>query len=158
MKNLTLSLMLCLLGGCSSVKFYSDTGLSVKTGLRIYTTKPYLLVERNADKPPKTTHIWLPDLANPQYVVVKPGFGASEMKLAFENGSLNSYGITSDSRIPETITSLATLISKSSDAMNNLGFPPAIPGQQPIPDASFELYEIVIGKDGSALKRVKLSE
>lgn len=147
------------LSSCTSVKFFSDPELSENTGLRFYSAKPYLLVERNSDKEKSagTTLIWLPDLANPQYLVLKPGFGDSELKLAFANGSLSSYGITADSRIPETISSLATLVSKSSDAVKNLGIP-SVAGQEPVPEAPFDLYEIIISKDGSILKKVKLSE
>jgi len=147
------------LSGCASVQFYSDSGLTQKTGLKVCLAKPYLLVENSSakDKSTKTTLVWLPDQGNPQYVILKPGFGSNELKLAFTNGSLETYGITTENQIPETINSLASLISKTSDAAANFVSSP-VPGQEPSPLPSFELYEIVIKKDRSILKRVIVSE
>ena len=158
MKNLLLtSIILFVLPGCASVDFYSDQGMTNKTGLKICSAKPFILVEYNGtkDKTTKISIVWLPDLSNPQYLKVKPGIGASELKLAFSNGTLTSYGITTESQIPETINSLASLISKSTDAVGNLK---AIPGQETELLPAFELYEIVIEPDKSFLRKVNLTD
>jgi hypothetical protein len=150
-----LTVLLCLLSGCASVKFYSGSGLTGKTGLRFYTVKPYLLVEFNAEKDNtvKTSVVYLPDVANPQYLILKPGIGSSELKLAFTNGSLNSYGLVSESQIPETINAIAGLVSKSSDAVAPFTKAEGIV-RQAASDINFKLYEIVIGTDGTTLKEV----
>lgn len=156
MKNLFLALTIpFLLSACASVDFYSDPGMSEKSGLKICSAKPYILVEYSAgkEKPGKTSLIWLPDLADPQYLKVKPGIGSSELKLAFSNGTLTSYGITNESQIPEAINSLASLISKSSGAIENLA---AVTGQEPASASAFELYEIVIETDRTYLRKVVL--
>ncbi len=154
-------LLICTLSGCAGVKIYSDAKLSKsdRTGLRFYSVKPYLLVERNSekDKPIKTSIVYLPDSTNPQYIVLKPGLGANELKLAFTNSSLISYGLTTDTQIPETINALAGMISKSSDAIKNLAALQNIP-QEPLQDVRFELYEIEIGPNGTLLKRIKIIE
>ena len=64
-----------LMSGCATVKVYSDAGLKNETGLRFYTLKPYLLVEYLAekDKTVKTSVVYLPDLSDPQFMVLKPG-------------------------------------------------------------------------------------
>jgi hypothetical protein len=112
---LTILLVLSLFYGCASVQIYSENDLKSRTGLKFYTSKPFLLVELKSEKDMsvKTTVIYLPDLANPQYLIVKPGLGSHELKMAFNNGVLNSYGITVSSELPETINSLAEPATKN---------------------------------------------
>jgi hypothetical protein len=148
------TLIICLLSGCASVRFYSGPDLTQKTGLRFYTLKPYLLVELNSqkDNTVKTTVLYLPDLSNPQYILFKPGIGSSELKLAFTNSALNSCGLAGESRIPETINSLASLLSKGSEAFQQsslAGINPRLPSSD-----NFKLYEIVFTPDGTTLKEV----
>jgi hypothetical protein len=143
------------LTGCASVRFYTKADLSGKTGLRFYTLKPYLLVEPHSEKDNtiKTSVVYLPDLANPQYISFRPGIGSSELKLAFTNGSLSSYGVVSDSRVPETINAIAGLVSKGSEAVTRF----VQPGNGVLPlstDENFKLYEIVFGPDCTNLKEV----
>jgi hypothetical protein len=105
----------------------------------------------------KTSIVYLPDINNPQYLKVKPGIGSSELKMAFTNGILNSYGQTTGSEIPEIITSLSNLIAKGADAVKQLGMT-SIPGQPEIVEENFILYEIVFSKEGASLKKVKINE
>ena len=158
MKKLAfLIVVVVICGGCASVEFYEDADLSVKTGLKICPAKPFILVEYNAtkDNSLKTSVIWLPDLSGPQYLRVKPGIGSSELKLAFSNGILTSYGITTESQIPETINSLASLIAKGSDAIEGFKF---VPSQTTDSTAAFELYEIIIDKERTSLRKVTLTK
>lgn len=152
------TLSFCLLSGCASVKIYSKPDLTGETGLKFYTVKPYLLVELNGEKDNlvKTSVVYLPDLANPQYLVLKPGIGSNELKLGFTNSSLSSYGLLSESQISETINAIAGLASKSGYAANAFGQAPVIP-KQSSSDANFKLYEIVIGVGGTSLKEVTLN-
>jgi len=150
------SLLFCLLSGCASVKIYSRPDLTGETGLKFYTAKPYLLVEPNGEKDNvvKTSVVYLPDMANPQYLVMKPGLGKNELKLGLTNGSLSSYGVLSESQIAETINALAALASKSGYAVNAFGQAGNM-GVNPVPaEEKFKLYEIIIETGVTRLKEV----
>ena len=151
------TLSLCFLSGCASVNFYTGSDLTGKTGLKYYNVKPYLLVEPNAtkDNSIKTSVIYLPDLANPGYLAIKPGFGSSELKVALINGSLSSVGLLNESKIPESINSLAALLSKSGYAVTQFSQPAGVTiKSSEAPD--FKLYEIIIGTTGTSLKEITL--
>ena len=77
MKNSTLAAIILVLTGCAPVKFYSNPGLTENSGLKYHTVKPYLQVEKDPlnNSIVKATVIYLPDLANPQYMIIKDGFG-----------------------------------------------------------------------------------
>ncbi|MFN6087595.1 MAG: hypothetical protein ACK47E_02495 [Cyclobacteriaceae bacterium] len=102
-----------ILSGCATVKFYSDKELTKESGIEFYSPKPYLIVEKNPakDVSMKMSIVYLPDFNNPKYAKLKTGFGSSDLKLSLENGIITSYGITSDSKIPETITAIGGLVS-----------------------------------------------
>ena len=145
-----------LLTGCATVKVYSDAGLTTETGLRYYTLKPYLLVEymANKDNTVKTSVVFLPDLSSPQYIKVKPGIGSSELKMTFSNSTLESYGVATDSQLPESMAAFADILSKSAYAAQNFSGtrPDTAPGQEQA--TPFRLFEIVITASGAALKEV----
>lgn len=149
-----------IMSGCATVRVYSDADLKNETGLRCYTLKPYLLVEYLAEKDNtvKTSVVYLPDLASPQYMFLKPGIGSSELKMTFRNSALESYGVVTDSRLPESMEAFAAMLSKTAYATQTftrsslteeesgiLNFEPGIP---------FRLFEIVFSPGGSALKEV----
>jgi len=160
MKKLTVFALLIvsgiLLTGCATVKVYSDAGLTTETGLRYYTLKPYLLVEymANKDNTVKTSVVFLPDLSSPQYIKVKPGIGSSELKMTFSNRTLESYGVATDSQLPESMAAFADILSKSAYAAQNFSGtrPDTAPGQEQA--TPFRLFEIVITASGAALKEV----
>jgi hypothetical protein len=60
-------LIILSLTGCAPVKFYSNPGLTESTGLKYYTVKPFLLVEKDPvnGSITKATVLYLPDLVNP---------------------------------------------------------------------------------------------
>jgi len=152
-----------LLTGCATVKVYSDADLKKETGVRFYTLKPYLLVEYMAEKDNtvKTTVIYLPDLSDPQFMVMKPGIGSSELKMAFKNSALESYGTAIDSQLPESMEAFAAMLSKSAYAAQAFeGGPPYTPPAEgeslPDPGTSFRLFEIITGPSGSTLREVIL--
>ena len=145
-----------LITSCATVKFYSDPGLKNETGLRYYTLKPYLLVEYRAEKDNtvKTTVVYLPDLGNPQYLVLKTGIGSNELKMTFSNGALTSYGVVSESMASQTLEAVAAMLSKSAYAAQTFTGP-----EMPAADESityFRLYEILPGRDGTTIKEVTL--
>ena len=143
--------------GCATVKVYSDAGLKNETGLRYYTLKPYLLVEYQADKDNivKTTVIYLPDMTSPQFMKIKPGIGSSELKMTFGNSALESYGVVTDSKLPETMAAFADILSKSAYAAQN--FSGSRPEIQPDEEQStpFRLFEIIFNASGTSLREVE---
>ena len=144
---------LILMSGCATVKFYSDPQLKNETGLRYYTLKPYLLVEFMAEKDNtvKTTVVYLPDIATPQYMLLKPGIGSNNLKMTFSNSALESYGIVTESQLPEALEAFAAMLSKSAYAAQ------AFTGPQPTATdggSVFKLYEIIDGPGGTTLKEI----
>ena len=148
-------LIILVLTGCAPVKFYSNQGLTEKSGLKYFTAKPYLQVEKDPvnNSVVKATVIYLPDLANPQYMVVKDGLGSRKVDLKLTDGSINTLGVATDTKIAETIDALAALISKSTTAITDLSALKGIP-QATAAVTVTELYEIFMGPDGTTLKRV----
>ena len=146
-----------LFSGCATVKIYSDAGLTEETGLRFYTLKPYLLVEYQAQKDNivKTSIVYLPDLSSPQFVRIKPGIGASELKMTFDNSALESYGVATDSKLPESMAAFADILSKSAYAAQNFTGTrsPSDTGQEQVAKP-FRLFEIILTPEGTTLKEV----
>ena len=154
---MVVAVCMILLARCATVKVYSDAELKKETGLRCYTLKPYLLVEYLAEKDNtvKTTVVYLPDLATPQYMVLKSGIGSGELKMTFNNSALESYGVTTDSKLPESMEAFAAMLSKSAYATNALTGPEPQETRNEEPGTSFRLFEILPGKDETILREVK---
>ena len=149
-------LIILVLAGCAPVKFYSNPGLTENSGLKYYTVKPYLQVEKDPanNSVVKATVIYLPDLANPQYLVIKDGLGSRKVDLKLIDGSINTLGVATDPKIAETIDALAALISKTTIAITDLS---ALKGIPPTAAAATitELYEVFMGPDGTTVKKVE---
>lgn len=107
------------LSGCAGVTFYSDSGLTNKTGIPIYGPKPYLLVARTGakDKPVEVSIVYLPDSENVIYARPHAGFGTAKMSLALSNGQLTAYGQETDPKLAELITSIGGLITARAGAV-----------------------------------------
>jgi hypothetical protein len=151
-----IGLIILVLTGCAPVKFYSNPGLTENSGLKYYTVKPYLQVEKDPanNSVVKATVIYLPDLANPQYLVIKDGLGSRKVDLKLIDGSINTLGVATDPKIAETIDALAALISKSTTAITDLSALKGLP-QATAASTISELYEIFMGSDGTTLKKVE---
>jgi hypothetical protein len=149
------SLYAILFYGCAPVQIYSNKGLTERTGLKYYTVKPYLHVEREyeTNRIVKATVIYLPDLANPQYMVMRDGLNSRKINLKFTDGAINTFGYSSTSKVGESVDALAALVSKSSDAITEMS---SLKGLQPVKASSntVELYEIIIGPDKTVLREV----
>ena len=143
--------------GCAPVSFYSNPGLTEKAGLKYYTSKPYLLINRDIESAKITnmTVIYLPDLANPQYMVVKGGLGSRHIELGLADGSIKTFGSTSDNKIPETITSLSKLASGGVNALSELNTLQATPPANSSVTTS-ELYEVIIDSSGTTMRKVEI--
>ena len=153
------SLTILVFTGCAPVQFYSNKGLNEKTGLKYYTVKPYLHVERDAEtsRIVKTTVLYLPDLANPQYMVIHEGLGSKKLNLKFKDGSIDTFGYTSTGKVGESVDALAALITKSTDALTELN---ALKSLQAAKASSntVELYEIVFAADKTTLREVTINK
>jgi hypothetical protein len=153
------SLTIIVFTGCAPVQFYSNTGLTEKTGLKYYTTKPFLHVERDSetDRIVKATIIYLPDLANPQYMVLHDGLNSRKVNLKFTNGSIDTFGYSSTGKVGESVDALAAMISKGTDALTDLN---ALKSLQTVKATSntVELYEIVFGPEKTTLREVTIGK
>ena len=163
MKNTMIALLVSVaiftLTGCAPVQFYSNSGLTVKTGLKYYTVKPFLHVERDAEtnRIVKATVLYLPDLANPQYMRIREGVNSKKVNLKFTNGSIDTFGYTSTGKIGESVDALAAMISKGTDALTDLN---ALKSLQAVKASSntVELYEIIFGADKTTLREVTIGK
>jgi hypothetical protein len=112
LRSLTALALVLGLGGCASLKFYSGEDLTTarEVGLKTYYSKPYILVARDGTaKVISVSLIFLPDLAHPVFAKARSGYGSSNLSLGFSNSMLTSFGQQTDTKIPETITSLGGL-------------------------------------------------
>lgn len=154
---ITLAILL-LSGGCAPVKFYSDPGLSKPSGLKYYSVKPYLLVEREVatGNVTKTNVFYLPDLENPQYILMRDGIGSRKADIKLENGSITDICIASESGIPESIASLAALTDKTAEALKDLSsLKGAYPGA--VLSTVTELYEFLMKNNTTTLKKIEIN-
>jgi len=92
------------LTGCAGLTF-NDTPQS--GALTYYETVPYLLVTFDKDCTPTASVIGIPGKA--RSVSFKNGYGSAALSVGLSGGMLTSVGQTTDSGIPATITSLASL-------------------------------------------------
>jgi hypothetical protein len=149
------SLFVIVFIACAPVQIYSNKGLTEKTGLKYYTVKPFLHVERDIEtnRIVKATILYLPDLANPQYMVIRDGLNSRKINLKFTDGTINTFGYSSTGKVSESVDALASLITKSTDAVTDLK---ALNGLQPVKAASIkvELYEIIFETDKTTLREV----
>ena len=143
--------------GCTSVQFYSNPELTKKSGLKYYTVKPYLQVERDPvnNGIVKATILYLPDLENPQYIAMKDGLGSRKLDLKLTDGSINTFGLDTDPKIAETIAALSGLVSKTVTAITDLstlkGIPPAAASS-----TITELYDIIMTNGLTSVKRIEI--
>jgi len=102
-----------VLASCSSVEFYKDEALTQKTGLKFYSSKPYLLVTRTGakEKPIDVAIQYLPNADDPTYARFIPGLGSHKFNVALNNGMLTSYGQEGDTKTAETLTAIAGIMT-----------------------------------------------
>lgn len=152
-----IGLTILALNSCAPVKFYSNSALTESTGLKYYTVKPYLLVEREvvSSAVVKATVIYLPDLENPQYMVINDGLGSRKVDLKLMDGSINTFGLTSDPKIAETIEALSALISKSASAVTDLSTLKNIPLAASSSTIT-ELYEFFMANGVTSVKKIEI--
>jgi len=158
MKKLIILFLGCifLFSSCSTVKFFSDSTLKTETGIKVYSAKPYLLVTSVKDSLTAKV-IYLPDLANPQYVKLKSGIGTSNLSLTLTDGILRSYGLSTDTKIPETITAVTGLVTELATDIKGFTNNDKLSPKSPIKNTVFELYEFMLDKDNTVkLQKVEI--
>ena len=160
MKNLNIFRLLpaiVLIASCSSVRFSGSPGGNQTSGLKYYSPKPYVQVERDAvsGSVMKSTLFFLPDMENPQYMYIKPGIGSSKADVKLENGILTNFGTATDTDIPGIISSMAALVGKGGEAVSDLSqLKTPVPG-----DATAtvtEIYELVMADGITTARRIEL--
>jgi len=159
MRAVFVSLTILSFAGCAPVQIYSNKGLTEKTGLKYYTVKPFLHVERDPEtsRIVKATVLYLPDLSNPQYLVIRDGVNSRKINLKFTNGSIDTFGYTSTGKVGESVDALAALLSKSTDALTELNVLKSMQTAKTNSN-SVELYEIVFGADKINLREVTIGK
>jgi hypothetical protein len=144
------------LTNCTSVQFYSNPELTKKSGLKYYTVKPFLQVERETVNNTiiKATILYLPDLEHPQYIGMKDGAGSKKMDVKLTDGAISTFGLDIDPKITESISALTSLVSKSAAAITDLSALKGIPGA---PQATvIELYDIVMNEGSTSVKKIEI--
>ena len=159
MRAVFVSLTILSFAGCAPVQIYSNKGLTEKTGLKYYTVKPFLHVERDSEtnRIVKATVIYLPDLSNPQYMVIRDGLNSRKINLKFTNGSIDTFGYTSTGKVGESVDALAALLLKSTDALTELTVLKSVQMAKTNSN-SVELYEIIFGADKTTLREVTIGK
>jgi hypothetical protein len=143
--------------GCASVKFYSNSELTKKSGLKYYPAKPFLQVERDVvnDRIVKATILYLPDLENPQYIAMKDGLGSKKLDLKLTDGSISTFGMESDPKIAETIAALTALVSKTATTLTDISALKGGPAA-PAPQTVTELYDIIMTNGLTSVKKIEV--
>jgi len=154
-----LSVFIYAFTGCAPVQFYSNESLTEKTGLKYYTTKPFLHVERDPQTKQvvKSTIIYMPDLSNPQYMVMHDGLNSRKINLKFKDGYITDFGYSSTGKVGESVEALANMISKSSDALTEINALKSMQAAK-VSSNSVELYEIVFETDKTTLREVTVGK
>lgn len=161
MKNALLKLItgvsILALTGCTSVQFYSNPELTQKSGLKYYTVKPFLQVERETvnNTIVKATILYLPDLENPQYIAMKDGLGSKKLDLKLSDGVITTFGMETDPKISESIAALTALVSKTATAITDLSTLKAFPGAAASTTIT-ELYDIIMTGGVTSVKKIEV--
>ncbi len=144
-----------ILAGCTTVKFFPDGSQTGSPGIRYYTVKPFIKVEREVvnNSIVKVEVFYLPDLENPQCIVIKNGIGSAKVDLKLTEGAISTLGISSDPQIAESVNALSSLISKTASAVGDLSSFKSMPSSQ---STVTEIYEVTMSNGITSLKKVDI--
>ncbi len=92
-----------LLTGCAGLAF----GPESTNALTYYDPKPYLFISTTADCVSTATIVSVPEAK--KGVSFKSGYGTADLSITLSGGMITAVGQKTDSKIPETLTSVATL-------------------------------------------------
>ena len=137
--------------GCAHISFHDpNNSTRGNVGVEYYKPKLYLLVTQQKEGY-KADILTLPDLAQPRYALLHPGYGSSNLSLKLSNGILTDVGQTVDTKIPETITALGSLTSAAGGFAKLIEREGAREQEQP-----FRLFEIIMRQGELRLKEVNI--
>lgn len=128
-------LSVCLLLGCAHLDFGDDKGLTY------YDPKPYLLVSTTKDCVITASIVVVPE--NKREVKFKSGFGTADLSVNLSGGMITSVNQKTDTKIPETITSITSLGTAAANAMKAMAMAPSTEKQVCTP--SVILYPVENG-------------
>jgi hypothetical protein len=94
---------LSFLTGCAGLTF----GPESTNALTFYDPKPYLFISTTTDCVSTATIISVP--ATKKGVTFNSGYGTADLSISLSGGMITSVGQKTDTKIPETVNSLATL-------------------------------------------------
>jgi hypothetical protein len=92
-----------LLTGCAGLTF----GPESPNALTYYDPKPYLFISTTADCVSTATIISVPETK--KGVTFNSGYGTADLSITLSGGMITAVGQKTDSKIPETLSSVATL-------------------------------------------------
>ena len=92
-----------ILTGCAGLTF----GPESTDALTYYDPKPYLFISTAADCVSTATIISVPETK--RGVSFKPEYGTADLSVTLNGGMITAVGQKTDSKIPETLSSVATL-------------------------------------------------
>ena len=114
MKRVTFLLSSLAFLGCANIDFDSQ-----EKGITYYEPMPYLFISVT-DKCISTATVM--SIPGPKKKMeFHAGFGSSELSVEFSNGIITKVGQNTDSKIPETLTSVAALQTAGILATGNAG-------------------------------------
>jgi len=92
-----------ILTGCAGLTF----GPESTDALTYYDPKPYLFISTTADCVTNATIISVPETK--RGVSFKSGYGTADLSITLNGGMITAVGQETDSKVPETLSSVATL-------------------------------------------------
>jgi hypothetical protein len=103
---------------CAGVRVYSDPAMRHETGIKVFAPKPYLLVSRTGarDKPVELSIVYLPDTKDALYIKQQRGWGSNDLGVRLTNGMLTDVGTKTDSRMPESLNAMGSLLTAAAGA------------------------------------------
>jgi hypothetical protein len=128
---------LLFVSGCAHLEFTDFT--DGKGGATYYDPRPYLFVSINKDCVTTATVVVLPE--KKKTVKFIPGYGSADLSVGLSNGMFTSVGQKTDTKIPETISAIASLGTAAGGLMKAK----PEPGKQVICIPSAKLYPIENG-------------
>ncbi|HEY6873211.1 MAG TPA: hypothetical protein VI298_10845 [Geobacteraceae bacterium] len=117
--------------GCAHIDFGGD-------GMTYFDPKPFLLVSTTKDCTTNATVLIIP--GDKKVMKFESGYGSAELSATLSNGMIASVGQKTDTKIPETITSISGLVTAAAGVKAM-----AAAGKQVICTPTAKLYPIVSG-------------
>jgi len=108
MKKNIILLVVFILSGCANINFNADDN-----GAVYYEPLPYLFYSVTDKCVSSATVVTLP--GKKRHLKFTSGYGSSDLSAEFSNGLLTKVGQTSDTKVPETLTSISGLIAANFD-------------------------------------------